>query len=123
MLETSAACAPPAVTASIDVLGRTRAAAGDDGDVDTLGDGGGQGNVVAGLRPVGVHRSQHDLARAPVFHHPHPIESVKAGGSAPAVDVDFPAGRVFARLFRVNRDDHALRAELFRAFRDQVPGC
>src|SRR5262245_26277140 len=99
------------------MLQRARAAAGDDWDVDRLGDRARQLYVVAGQGAVGVHTGEQYLARAQRHTALRPLDRVDLGRHAPAVGIDFPAA---VAAPRVDRQDDALAAEALGALRDQL---
>ena len=100
------------------VLQRTGAARGDDGDLHRGGDGPVQRDVVTRGGAVAIHAGQQDFAGAEVVDLPGPGDGVEAGRVAAAVREDFPAsGR---DLLRVDRDDDALAAELTGGLADEV---
>ncbi len=77
----------------VEVVELARAAGGDDGDVDRVGDGLVQLVVVAGPGAVGVHTGQQDLAR-PQFLSAHgPFHHVDIRGLRTRFDADPPTRR------------------------------
>src|SRR6266545_3344635 len=83
------------------------ASAGDDGDVDGVGHGGDELEVVAGFLAVGVHAGDQQLAGAAACALLGPGEGVAAGGGAAAVDDDLPPGAVGAAA-GIDGQHHAL---------------
>ena len=100
------------------VIQRAGAAGGDHGHVDRIGHGAGQGDVVAGLDPVVVHRGQKDLSRAFFDHGAGEIDGVDAGGAPAAVGEDLPPAG--GDGLGVDGDDDALRPEAQRGFGHDV---
>ena len=74
----------------VQMFGTAGAAAGDDGDIDGIGDGAGDLDVIAVLRAVRIHRRQHNFARTEALDLACPGDGLEPGGNAAAVDVDVP---------------------------------
>ena len=106
----------------VHVLQRTGAAAGDDGDIDGGGDGGGHLDIIAALGTVGVHDVEDDFPGAVVVAFPDPFHHFNAGGSTAAVDVHLPEFlAVFPHAVGVDGQHDALAAETQGRALDQIP--
>ena len=92
------------------VIEAADATTGDHRDRYGIGDGAGQFQVVALLRPVTVHRSDEQLARTQCGEVHGMGQRVNASGLASAVGEYLPFARPGAS--RIDRTNHALRAEL-----------
>jgi uncharacterized protein (DUF302 family) len=94
------------------VIQRAGPARGDDGDVDRIADGAGQGDVIAGLNAVVVHCGQQDFTCAFFHHGAGEFHSIDACRAAPAMGEDFPPAG--GHGFGVDGDDDALAAKAQR---------
>src|SRR3954452_2221026 len=89
----------PAFQYSLDeVLQTADPTAGDHGDVDVVGDGGGEVEVEALAGAVPIHRCQQDLAGTQPLRAHGPIEGIDVGRRATAVQVDVEAEPVGTAL-------------------------
>jgi len=105
-----------------EVLGGAGATGGDDGDLDSGGDAGGELEVEAGAHAVGVHGGEEDLAGAALLGLAGPVEEAEAGGFATAGDEDFGlAGGVCGQgIFAgVDGDDDGLGTEALADLGDE----
>ena len=86
----------------------TDAAAGDNGDVDRIGNCAGECEVIAVTCTVTVHAGDEQFACAKLGELYGMFERVNSGWFAPAMGEDFP---MVAAAPRINRSHHALAAE------------
>ena len=90
----------------VDVSG---SATGDDRNADRIADGGGEFEVVAFLRSVGIHAGEEDLPGSALGDFNGPVDGLPCGRLTTSVGVDDPSAVPVAA--RVDRDDDALGAE------------
>src|ERR671916_2163723 len=96
------------------ILRSPRAPRGDDGDAGLPGDGGDELQVVAALRPVGVHAVEDELTGPPPLPLHEPGDGVQARVHPATVQVHLPAWTGGPAL-HVHAEDDALAPETLRA--------
>ena len=100
-----------------------RAARRDHGDVDRIGDGARDGEVVARRRAVAVDAVHDDLPGAEVLAAPDPLEGVETRRAPCAVDEHLVAARdpvTSAHVAHLGGEHHALAPEGLGALADEV---
>ena len=100
-----------------EITGMAGAARRDHRDLDRVGDGLGERQVVASLRAIGVDAGQQDLAGTAPFSLPGPTNRVEVGGLPTAVGVNPPVR--LGHLLGIDGDHDALRSVEAGAFGDQ----
>ena len=101
------------------VVGRRRAAGGDDRYADRVRDSGREPEIEPELRAVAIDAVEEDLPRAAGHRGSRPFDRVASGGDPPAVDDHLPPVGAARLLPRVDGEDGRLRAVAVRDRREE----